>query len=266
MMATVASVHPWLGWRFSQFRRVFRVEAATRPCLVAGPSRRRARASSQGQAGRPKAEETCLTHHLLRVQSARRAPTWRRRRTTTTTRSGLGLAGPPFGALPGEKLAVPHPTLQPLGARVQRRGLHRGIRGQPVFFGRSTGMVQPLAEGQLTPPPGWMRGLGEEQALVASRGGYPQGARQHRRPARRRFDRRAAPCCDAGQHLRATSGERTHTRPRLVAGPAMTCDTARLARRVGTGSTDYKVLIKKLRDASTRVSSATTPAHCGAGV
>ena len=139
-------------------------------------------------------------------------------------------------------------------------------QGGSPFFGRSTGMVQPLAEGQLTPPPGWMRGLGEEQALVASRGGYPQGARQHRRPARRRFDRRAAPCCDAGQHLRATSGERTHTRPRLVAGPAMTCDTARLARRVGTGSTDYKVLIKKLRDASTRVSSATTPAHCGAGV
>ena len=31
----------------------------TRPCLVAGPSRRRARASSQGQACRPKAEEKC---------------------------------------------------------------------------------------------------------------------------------------------------------------------------------------------------------------
>ena len=30
-------------------------------------------------------------------------------------------------------------------------------QGGSPFFGRSTGMVQPLAEGQLTPPPGWMR-------------------------------------------------------------------------------------------------------------
>ena len=30
-------------------------------------------------------------------------------------------------------------------------------QGAARFFGRSTGMVQPLAEGQLTPPPGWMR-------------------------------------------------------------------------------------------------------------
>ena len=48
-------------------------------------------------------------------------------------------------------------------------------QGGSPFFGRSTGMVQPLAEGQLTPPPGWMRDgtiPGREQALaLASRGG-----------------------------------------------------------------------------------------------
>ena len=30
-------------------------------------------------------------------------------------------------------------------------------QGAARLFGTSTGMVQPLAEGQLTPPPGWMR-------------------------------------------------------------------------------------------------------------
>ena len=164
-------------------------------------------------------------------------------------------------------------------------------QGGSPFFGRSTGMVQPLAEGQLTPPPGHearacvcplTAGGAKMLTSIATGGGSPVKSTTSGSPVLPGALRVPASTRNQGLFLSksstsdesgsvcvprdVTSTMRPGIVPSRIAGPAMTCDTTRLARRVGTGSTDYKVLIKKLRDASTRVSSATTPAHCGAGV